>query len=99
MPAAAGLAAATGAAVLTLEVAAHDGLPGWSEAREHTVVTDRDPARAIVAYAAAVDAGAVAMATRARTGPSRAIAGSIALQVARHAPCPVLLVHIEEVRP
>jgi nucleotide-binding universal stress UspA family protein len=51
-----------------------------------------DPARNIVEQAAAIDADLVVMGTHGRTGFERLLIGSVAEQVLRKAPCPVLLV-------
>ncbi len=50
------------------------------------------PARAIADVAAEVDADMVVVGTHGRTGLKRAILGSIAEEVVRHAGCPVLVV-------
>ena len=51
---------------------------------------------AIVAHAGQGKFDLVVMGTHARTGMSRLVMGSTAEQVLRHAPCPVLLVHLRE---
>jgi len=50
------------------------------------------PSEAIVRTAAEVEADVIVMSTRARTGPARAVLGSTADEVVRHADRPVLLV-------
>jgi nucleotide-binding universal stress UspA family protein len=51
-----------------------------------------DPAGALVASARELPASLVALTTHARTGAGRAVLGSVAMDVVRHAPCPVLVV-------
>ena len=50
------------------------------------------PAQAIVDYATATGAGMVVMGTHGRTGLAHLLMGSVAEQVVRTAPCPVLTV-------
>ena len=50
----------------------------------------------IVERAAAMDAGLILMTTHGRSGLGRMVFGSTADSVLRHAPCPVLLVRIED---
>jgi nucleotide-binding universal stress UspA family protein len=50
------------------------------------------PAGAIVAIARGLPATLIAMTTHARTGVVRTVLGSVAMDVVRHAPCPVLVV-------
>jgi type II secretory ATPase GspE/PulE/Tfp pilus assembly ATPase PilB-like protein/nucleotide-binding universal stress UspA family protein len=50
------------------------------------------PSEEIVRYALEQDIGFIAMGTHGRTGLSHAVMGSVAEQVVRHAPCPVLAV-------
>ena len=50
------------------------------------------PAEQIVRYADLVDAGLIVMGTHGRSGLAHALMGSVAEQVVRSAPCPVLLV-------
>src|SRR5262245_62001834 len=49
------------------------------------------PAREIVAYAREKDIHQISMTTHGRTGLAHAVLGSVAEQVIRHAPCPVLI--------
>ncbi len=49
------------------------------------------PAVAIVEHAHDVGASMIAMATHGRTGLPRVVLGSVAMEIARHAPCPVLV--------
>lgn len=58
---------------------------GWE------VLYDRDPAAAIVDFAARLPAAIVALATHGKTGLARVAIGSVAADVVRHAPCPVLV--------
>jgi len=48
-------------------------------------------ATAIVEHAHEVDASLIAMATHGRTGLPRVVLGSVAMEIARRAPCPVLV--------
>jgi len=50
------------------------------------------PHEAIVGFARSLPAGVITMATHGKTGLARVVAGSVAMGVVRHAPCPVLLV-------
>ena len=50
------------------------------------------PGHAIVEVAARMKADLIAMGTHGRTGLSRLVLGSVADYVARHAPCPVVMV-------
>ena len=55
------------------------------------------PAEAvIVERAAALGVGLICMTTHGRSGLGRVIFGSVADSVLRHAPCPVLLVHVRD---
>lgn len=54
------------------------------------------PAAAIVDYAQEHRADLIAMTTHGRSGLGRLVFGSVADSVLRHAPCPVLLVRMEE---
>lgn len=56
-------------------------------------VTDMSAGRAIFDEAARVGAGAIAMATHGRGGLARAMLGSVADEVIRHAHVPVLVIH------
>jgi len=47
----------------------------------------------IVSYAEEIHADLIVMSTQALTGPARALLGSVADDVVRHADCPVLLLH------
>jgi nucleotide-binding universal stress UspA family protein len=59
----------------------------------HTVALHhQSPARAIVRSAEEFPATLLAMTTRARVGLERAALGSVATDVVRHSPCPVLVV-------
>jgi nucleotide-binding universal stress UspA family protein len=55
------------------------------------VLHDGDPADAIVRCASDADAAYVAMATHGRGGLARVTAGSVAMAVVHHSPCPVLV--------
>ncbi len=55
-------------------------------------VVDGDPAPTIIQTAEASECDMITMATRGRSGLSRAVRGSVADYVVRHASCPVLLV-------
>jgi universal stress protein A len=67
---------------------------------EYEIVTDvGSPATAILRAATALSADVIVMATHGRTGFSRAFFGSIAEDVLREAPCPVLTVHGDTAKP
>jgi len=51
------------------------------------------PAQTIVDYAGATGTGLIVMGTHGRTGLAHLLMGSVAEQVVRTAPCPVLTVH------
>lgn len=51
-----------------------------------------DPADAIVAHAAVVDADLIVLGTHGRTGLARVLLGSVAERVVRHSPTPVVTV-------
>src|SRR5438477_4013892 len=57
------------------------------------------PAHAICAYAERVGADLIVMGTHGRTGVSRAVLGSVAEAVVRHARCPVMSIPALEVVP
>jgi nucleotide-binding universal stress UspA family protein len=57
------------------------------------------PAHAICAYARGVDADLIVMGTHGRTGVSRAVLGSVAEAVVRHARCPVMTIPAMEAAP
>lgn len=63
-----------------------------SAARVESVVVEGDPARSIVERAEAGHVDLIAMSTRGEGGLKRALLGSVADEVVRSAPCPVLLV-------
>lgn len=60
-----------------------------------SAVTEGDAARAIVEYATGHGVGLIAMANHRRSGLGRLVAGSVADEVLRSAPCPLLLVRAE----
>ena len=61
---------------------------------EYELVTDLgSPATAILKVATTLSADVIVMATHGRTGFSRAYFGSVAEDVLREAPCPVLTLH------
>jgi nucleotide-binding universal stress UspA family protein len=60
------------------------------------VVMSIAPAPAIVDYAVAENIGLIVMGTHGRRGVSHLLMGSVAEQVVRTAPCPVLTVHHPE---
>jgi len=67
---------------------------------EYELVMDRgSPATAILRAATTLSADVIVMATHGRTGFSRAYFGSIAEDVLREAPCPVLTVHGDTAKP
>lgn len=55
------------------------------------VVREGPPARAIVQYAREIESGLICMMTHARSGLARIAEGSVAGDVVRHAPCPILI--------
>ena len=62
-------------------------------------VSEDDAAHAILDAAGRQHAGLVVMSTHGRTGLGRWVYGSVADEVLRHAPCPVLLVPARESTP
>jgi nucleotide-binding universal stress UspA family protein len=64
----------------------------------HRIVVALDGAasRAITGCALELEADLIAMTTLGRGGLGRAVLGSVADSVVRHAPCPVLLVRVDE---
>jgi nucleotide-binding universal stress UspA family protein len=66
---------------------------------EFEVLHGSHPDEAIVGFARSLPAGVIAMATHGRTGLARVVAGSVAMGVVRHAPCPVLLLRPADLRP
>ena len=67
---------------------------------EYELVTQLgSPATAILRAATTLSADVIVMATHGRTGFSRAFFGSIAEDVLREAPCPVLTVHGDTAEP
>lgn len=74
------------------ELAARLGTPtsiAWPKVLHGT------PSRSIVGFAGRLSATLIAMATHGRTGLARAAMGSVATEVVRHAPCPVLVTRPE----
>lgn len=59
----------------------------------HWVLSDRDPAKAIVAFAGEVKASLIAMSTQNPVGIRRALLGSTTSTVVSRATCPVLAIH------
>jgi nucleotide-binding universal stress UspA family protein len=64
-----------------------------------TGTTTGTPARAICAYARRIGADLIVMGTHGRTGVSRALLGSVAEGVVRHATCPVMTIRPVEQAP
>ena len=64
-----------------------------------TAMTSGVPAHAICAYAQRVGADLIVMGTHGRTGVSRAVLGSVAEAVVRHARCAVMTIPALEVVP
>jgi universal stress protein A len=60
------------------------------------LVQTGEPYREIINAAKALSVGLIILATRGQTGLKRALEGSTAERVVRHAPCPVLVVPEEE---
>ncbi len=70
-----------------------------AERVEHAVVRDVAAAPAILHYAREHDVDLVVMGTHGRRGVRRLLLGSVAEEVVRMAPCPVLAVHHREAPP
>ncbi len=67
--------------------------PGWGEpAKVVTVVRWGSPVEAIVAYALEQKIDLITVATHGRTGLKHVLLGSVAEQIVRQAPCPVLTI-------
>ena len=65
--------------------------------RVNAAVVERDAvAQAIVEYAEENEINLIAMTTHGRSGLSRLLFGSVAEEVVRHAPCPVLIIRVKE---
>jgi nucleotide-binding universal stress UspA family protein len=60
-------------------------------AAEYELVDAFDAAEALAREASARRAACIAVASHGRTGVARAVLGSVAMSVVRHAPCPVLV--------
>ncbi len=60
------------------------------------VESSHSPAKSIVGYARAADIDCIVTGTSGRTGAARVLIGSIAEQIVRTAPCPVLAVRLQE---
>ena len=58
----------------------------------HTVIVDHHPAKALCAEAVRLNASMIAVGNK-RVQSAARIVGSIAVSVAKHAPCDVLIVH------
>jgi universal stress protein A len=80
----------TNAAELDKLIAARRALASFGEAR----VVDDDPRDAIVKAAAVLRADLIIIGTHGRRGLSRALLGSVAEDIIRRAPCPVLAVRL-----
>jgi nucleotide-binding universal stress UspA family protein len=59
---------------------------------------DRDPAAGITRFADEHGPGIVALTTHGRSGPSQLVMGGVAMAVAHHATCPILVLHPDEAR-
>jgi nucleotide-binding universal stress UspA family protein len=59
-----------------------------------TVILKGTPADAILTYAKAENIDLIVMSTHGRSGLARMVYGSVAENVLRHAPCPILLVRV-----
>ncbi|MGH9132404.1 MAG: universal stress protein [Ilumatobacteraceae bacterium] len=55
------------------------------------VLHDRHPGKAIGQFAESIGASLIVASTHGRTGFARLAAGSVAMEIVRHAPCPVVL--------
>lgn len=62
-----------------------------AEVPVHAVVVDGNPCRAILNTAVSEDIDLIVMTTHARSGLARLVLGSVACEVMREAPCPVLI--------
>lgn len=76
-----------------LEATAHDLTA--SGVKVKTAVVQGTPAESIMAYARAGDYDLIVMSTHGRGGLARLIYGSVATQVLRAAPCPVLVIRAQ----
>jgi nucleotide-binding universal stress UspA family protein len=61
----------------------------------HAVIVEGPPARTIIDYAREHACDLIVMGTHGRTGLDRVLSGSVAEQVVRGAPCPVLTVRMQ----
>jgi nucleotide-binding universal stress UspA family protein len=64
--------------------------------RVERAVAEGSPADAIIAHAERIKADLIAMSTHGRGGVGRLVFGSVAEDVLHHAPCPMLLVRVDE---
>jgi nucleotide-binding universal stress UspA family protein len=67
-------------------------VPGGDPAADRRLMESEDPAGVIVRVARELPADLVVLGTHGRTGLARVVLGSVAEQVLRRAPCPVLSV-------
>jgi nucleotide-binding universal stress UspA family protein len=58
---------------------------------QHEVLHDKHPGRAIGDFAETIGASLIVASTHGRTGFARLALGSVAMEIVRHAPCPVVL--------
>jgi nucleotide-binding universal stress UspA family protein len=75
---------------ITVEAAAR-AMADVSPEVEWEILHGRNPAQRIVQFAQLLPASLIAMTTHGRTGFRRVTAGSVAMQIVRDAPCPVLV--------
>lgn len=71
---------------IAAEVAAREGI------EVSVLFKEGNPSTEIVQTAQEINAGLIVLGTHGRTGLSHVLMGSVAERVARHAPCPVLIV-------
>ena len=64
----------------------------------HTELRPGQPAEALAEFAQVMQADLLVIATHGRTGLTRALLGSVAEHVVRHAPCPVLVIRAGRAR-
>jgi nucleotide-binding universal stress UspA family protein len=69
--------------------------PSDPNLRVRHLLSEGEPAAAILRAARGTDADLIVMGTHGRTGLDRLVAGSVAEQVVRRAPCPVLTVRAD----
>ena len=61
------------------------------EVRQFETLHHRHPGKAVGEFADAIGASLIVASTHGRTGLARLALGSVAMEIVRHAPCPVVL--------